>query len=236
MDLDDPARAPRGRELWQPPTSPSPSELLLDNDGPSCSSLLEKSISCPICLEVYTDVMVTPCGHSFCYKCITEHVRSKCVCPSCTEFISYSQVVPNFALDDAIKTVRVMNGADKADVVSQMHFAMKQGMTLETVTQLLDMLTRYKDELEVRGSLCCGGWGSGVRGEAETSSAESPQLAHPAALSVLSSATRPLSSRLLPYNRRSTRRRGWRCCLSFCRRRGRSRSATCTTSPCASRR
>ena len=225
MDFD----APRGRELWQPPTSPSPSDLL-DDEGPSGASVLQKSISCPICLEVFTDVMVTPCGHSFCYKCITEHVRSKCVCPSCTEFISYSQVVPNFALDEAIKTVRVMNGADKADVVSQMHCAMKQGMTLETVTQLLDMLTRHKDELEVRGSLCCGGRvGFGAPGREHGTNAST--AAHPAALSVLSSATRSLSLR-----RRSTRRRGWRCCWSSCRRRGRSRSATCTTSPCASRR
>jgi hypothetical protein len=146
MNVDDPVHTARGAELWEPPTSPSSSEL---QDGPTVS-LLHKSISCPICLEVYTDVMVTPCGHSFCYKCITEHVRGKCVCPSCSQFISYSQVVPNFALDNAIKTIRHLNGAHNTDVVSQMRYSMKHGMTLETVTELLKMLTHHQNELEVR--------------------------------------------------------------------------------------
>uniref|UniRef100_A0A3B4ADQ0 RING-type domain-containing protein n=1 Tax=Periophthalmus magnuspinnatus TaxID=409849 RepID=A0A3B4ADQ0_9GOBI len=53
-----------------------------------CSSAMKPGSGleflCPICLEVFTDPVTTPCGHSFCQVCITQHWNSrKYNCPLC---------------------------------------------------------------------------------------------------------------------------------------------------------
>eukprot|EP00241_Pyramimonas_parkeae_P003377 CAMPEP_0114262768 /NCGR_PEP_ID=MMETSP0058-20121206/22030_1 /TAXON_ID=36894 /ORGANISM="Pyramimonas parkeae, CCMP726" /LENGTH=760 /DNA_ID=CAMNT_0001378759 /DNA_START=115 /DNA_END=2397 /DNA_ORIENTATION=- len=116
------------------------------------TSLLEKEITCPICLEIYHDVFVTHCGHSFCYKCVTEHLRTQCVCPSCSAFLSMSNVVPNFALDKVIKATQQIPHDKNSDLVMQLMAGVKKGMPLETVTHMLEVLSKYKDELEAENS------------------------------------------------------------------------------------
>ncbi|XP_047431886.1 zinc finger protein RFP-like [Mugil cephalus] len=51
------------------------------------SLLCEDQFLCPICLEVFTDPVSTPCGHNFCKNCITQHwsVKVQCQCPMCNE-------------------------------------------------------------------------------------------------------------------------------------------------------
>ncbi|XP_078138183.1 E3 ubiquitin-protein ligase TRIM21-like isoform X2 [Centroberyx gerrardi] len=52
----------------------------------AASSLLsEEQFLCSICLDVFTDPVSTPCGHSFCKNCITQHwdVSVQCQCPMC---------------------------------------------------------------------------------------------------------------------------------------------------------
>ena len=36
--------------------------------------LAEEDITCPICLSKFVDPRVTPCGHTFCHKCISEYL------------------------------------------------------------------------------------------------------------------------------------------------------------------
>ncbi|XP_076016499.1 E3 ubiquitin-protein ligase TRIM21-like [Genypterus blacodes] len=49
--------------------------------------LSEDQFRCPICLDVFTDPVTTPCGHNYCKICISQHWSSnvQCVCPLCTE-------------------------------------------------------------------------------------------------------------------------------------------------------
>lgn len=50
--------------------------------------LSEEQFSCSICLEVFTNPVSTPCGHSFCLSCIMSYwdTRGKaCLCPLCKE-------------------------------------------------------------------------------------------------------------------------------------------------------
>ncbi|XP_049430820.1 E3 ubiquitin-protein ligase TRIM21-like [Epinephelus fuscoguttatus] len=47
--------------------------------------LTEDQFLCSICLDVFTDPVAIPCGHTFCKTCITEHwsTNVQCQCPNC---------------------------------------------------------------------------------------------------------------------------------------------------------
>ncbi|KAK3567826.1 hypothetical protein QTP86_027231 [Hemibagrus guttatus] len=51
----------------------------------SSSVLCEDQLQCPICLDVFTDPVSTPCGHNFCMLCLKEFwdSSSHCQCPVC---------------------------------------------------------------------------------------------------------------------------------------------------------
>ncbi|XP_060731302.1 nuclear factor 7, ovary-like isoform X3 [Tachysurus vachellii] len=51
----------------------------------SSSILCEDILQCPICLDVFTDPVSTPCGHNYCMICLKEFwdSSSHCQCPVC---------------------------------------------------------------------------------------------------------------------------------------------------------
>uniref|UniRef100_A0A0A8XN58 RING-type E3 ubiquitin transferase n=1 Tax=Arundo donax TaxID=35708 RepID=A0A0A8XN58_ARUDO len=57
-----------------------------------CMDRLREELSCAICLEVCFEPSTTPCGHSFCMKCL-KHYAAKCGkrCPKCRQLISNSR-------------------------------------------------------------------------------------------------------------------------------------------------
>ncbi|KQJ91701.1 uncharacterized protein LOC100841891 [Brachypodium distachyon] len=57
-----------------------------------CMDRLREELSCAICLEICFEPSTTPCGHSFCVKCL-KHAASKCGkrCPKCRQLISNSR-------------------------------------------------------------------------------------------------------------------------------------------------
>ncbi|XP_056433227.1 E3 ubiquitin-protein ligase TRIM38-like [Gadus chalcogrammus] len=53
----------------------------------SPTSWTEENFSCPICLDVFSSPVSTPCGHNFCRTCITKFwdEQAQCKCPVCNE-------------------------------------------------------------------------------------------------------------------------------------------------------
>ncbi|KAM6949162.1 E3 ubiquitin/ISG15 ligase TRIM25 [Aplochiton taeniatus] len=53
------------------------------------SSVLQDELTCPVCLDVYRDPHLLPCGHSFCMSCLRrlkrQAERSRFRCPECRE-------------------------------------------------------------------------------------------------------------------------------------------------------
>ncbi|KAF8754004.1 hypothetical protein HU200_011560 [Digitaria exilis] len=58
----------------------------------ACMDRLREELSCAICLEICFEPSTTPCGHSFCMKCL-KHAAAKCGkrCPKCRQLISNSR-------------------------------------------------------------------------------------------------------------------------------------------------
>ncbi|KAF0889122.1 hypothetical protein E2562_022136 [Oryza meyeriana var. granulata] len=58
----------------------------------SCMDRLREELSCAICLEICFEPSTTPCGHSYCMKCL-KHAAAKCGkrCPKCRQLISNSR-------------------------------------------------------------------------------------------------------------------------------------------------
>lgn len=53
--------------------------------GRSLGHGFDDSHVCPICREVYVDAFSTLCGHTFCFACITSHLKHMQTCPCCCQ-------------------------------------------------------------------------------------------------------------------------------------------------------
>ncbi|KAK6280447.1 hypothetical protein POUND7_020714 [Theobroma cacao] len=70
------------------PTQQAPG-VSCSNPAPQCMDKLRDELSCAICLEICVEPSTTPCGHSFCKKCLRS-AADKCgkKCPKCRQLIS----------------------------------------------------------------------------------------------------------------------------------------------------
>lgn len=53
----------------------------------------EKSLTCQLCLDSVRNVSSTPCGHLFCWDCITQYANTKPQCPSCRSHTPANKIV-----------------------------------------------------------------------------------------------------------------------------------------------
>ncbi|CAB0040070.1 unnamed protein product [Trichogramma brassicae] len=51
------------------------------------------STNCQLCLEKIPNA-TTPCGHLFCWTCLSEWVRARNRCPLCRESVTSSRIIP----------------------------------------------------------------------------------------------------------------------------------------------
>ena len=72
-------------------------EEYLDIPESKIQSLLNEELSCPICMDVLNNALVTECLHRFCQECIQKHLRqlkgtgNAHECPMCREKIKSSR-------------------------------------------------------------------------------------------------------------------------------------------------
>ncbi|KAJ0049738.1 hypothetical protein NL108_000596 [Boleophthalmus pectinirostris] len=76
----------------------------------NCTVSMDQFV-CSICLEVFTDPVTTPCGHSFCRACITQHWDSyRYNCPLCKQnFSSRPELNVNIVLAGMISEAEMEN-------------------------------------------------------------------------------------------------------------------------------
>ncbi|CAB1097407.1 unnamed protein product [Ectocarpus sp. CCAP 1310/34] len=69
---------------------------------------LAAALSCPLCLEMVKDCVVTPCGHSFCRSCAGDAVTRKHCCPVCQVGVIGGEagLIRNFMVDEVASTLR----------------------------------------------------------------------------------------------------------------------------------
>ncbi|KAL0237799.1 hypothetical protein GEMRC1_012273 [Eukaryota sp. GEM-RC1] len=74
-------------------------------------------LDCSICDTIFKDACSLPCGHCFCLACITEWLSQNNSCPNCRSETSLNDVVPCYALREAVESF-VNNPASVPEISS----------------------------------------------------------------------------------------------------------------------
>ena len=61
------------------------------------AAALVEACSCSVCLDVFVEPHVTPCGHSFCRRCAVAAVGESGTCPTCRGWVELADLRPNFS-------------------------------------------------------------------------------------------------------------------------------------------
>ncbi|PRP87127.1 NADPH:quinone reductase-like protein [Planoprotostelium fungivorum] len=69
------------------------------------SSLMEEFV-CPICFNVITNCVTTPCGHNFCDHCIRECLNRKHACPCCNASVKAPDLLKNHHHDRIVTIIQ----------------------------------------------------------------------------------------------------------------------------------
>ncbi|XP_060731419.1 E3 ubiquitin-protein ligase TRIM39-like [Tachysurus vachellii] len=85
------------------------------------SSLLSKDLLlCPICVDVFTDPVTTPCGHNLCKSCLTQcwDMNQHCRCPLCNQiFTKRPELKINTTLREVADHFKKKSGSEKPEVL-----------------------------------------------------------------------------------------------------------------------
>ncbi|EXC31386.1 E3 ubiquitin-protein ligase [Morus notabilis] len=92
LDLDDGATTEKEATPLKEERKETGGDISLaeqNSGGLPCMDKLREELSCAICLDICLEPSTTPCGHSFCLKCLRS-AASKCgkKCPKCRQVIS----------------------------------------------------------------------------------------------------------------------------------------------------
>lgn len=68
---------------------------------------ISEELCCPICFSPIQQCVITPCGHNFCDKCISECLNIKHSCPCCNKETVKNQLIRNHHFDKIVEIVLV---------------------------------------------------------------------------------------------------------------------------------
>lgn len=132
---------------------------------------------CPVCLDLIIEAHITRCGHTFCYRCISNSVEMFKRCPICSHIIATcEQIFPNYLLDELITKFRMKRGlqeterlhraigealggdvggdhSSNADGLKNFLTTESQKLTLPDVNIILGILNQRKQLLEAESSV-----------------------------------------------------------------------------------
>ncbi|XP_024229154.1 E3 ubiquitin-protein ligase TRIM39 [Oncorhynchus tshawytscha] len=113
------------------------------------SLLSENQFQCSVCLDVFTDPVTTPCGHTFCMACIRGlwKISYGCKCPTCENTFT---VRPQISINVAFKEItdqfkRIQVGVSNLTVAKPGEVACDvcTGGTIKALKSCLVCLTSY---------------------------------------------------------------------------------------------
>nr|XP_025034860.1 zinc finger protein RFP-like [Pelodiscus sinensis] len=73
---------------------------------------LRKEVTCPVCLEYFTDPVITACGHNFCRACLSwcrEGPSPANRCPQCRAPVQQGPLGPNRQLANVVELVKQLS-------------------------------------------------------------------------------------------------------------------------------
>ncbi|XP_075765601.1 E3 ubiquitin-protein ligase TRIM39-like isoform X1 [Pelodiscus sinensis] len=71
----------------------------------------QEEVTCPICLEYFTDPVSIECGHNFCQACLSQcwgESEPNFSCPQCRETITQRHLRPNYQLGNLVELVKCL--------------------------------------------------------------------------------------------------------------------------------
>uniref|UniRef100_A0A673MZB3 Tripartite motif-containing protein 35-like n=2 Tax=Sinocyclocheilus rhinocerous TaxID=307959 RepID=A0A673MZB3_9TELE len=76
------------------------SEFCSGGQGGEMGSFSDQHLSCPVCLHIFDDPVILPCGHSGCRACVEQYwrVKGERVCPVCREMSAANNPPLNLSL------------------------------------------------------------------------------------------------------------------------------------------
>ncbi|XP_062294807.1 E3 ubiquitin-protein ligase TRIM39-like isoform X2 [Scomber scombrus] len=102
----------------------------------------EDQFLCCICLDVFTDPVTTPCGHSFCKNCINEHWNSndQYLCPMCNKVFN---TVPELQINTLFSEMVSHSSEQQAAKPGEVPCDVCTGTKLKALKSCLVCLTSY---------------------------------------------------------------------------------------------
>lgn len=113
---------------------------------------------CPVCFDTIQEAHMTPCGHTFCYKCITTSLEFSNRCPKCNFVMEKKdQIYPNFLLNELVtkykqkvaeKKLKLLSTNPAVSELQDLIFKESDSMSLNDVYNMLEVLSQKKQQLE----------------------------------------------------------------------------------------
>ncbi|KAE8664452.1 E3 ubiquitin-protein ligase COP1 [Hibiscus syriacus] len=142
------SETPPPSESTAPSPPPLPWSYAVEEEPPEAD--IDKDVLCPICMQIIKDAFMAACGHSFCYTCITIHLRNKSDCPCCFRYLTNNHIFPNFLLNKLLKKISARQSARNASPVEHFRQTILQGceVSAKELDSLLSLLVDKKRTME----------------------------------------------------------------------------------------